>query len=557
MNVRETAEASRRTNTLPQKSTAEVVVESLIASGIDTFYCLPGVQNDPLFDVLWHNQNKLRVIHSRHEQGAAYMAMGAALATGKPQVCCLVPGVGFLNAAAAIATAYSTNSPVLTLLAHVPLNQIGRGYGALHEVVDQTPILRTMTKYNVRIDTPAEAPHAMQAALTELVSGRQRPVGVEVPTDVWANKAPIAPLAAPEPRQAPIDWALIEQAADMLSKAERPLILVASGAQDAWREIRELAERLQIPVAASRTGHGVMDARNPLAVPAPVAHKLWAAADVVLAIGTRMPAPLRVWGTDTKLKIIRIDADAEEINRIARPTLPIVGDARANVAALLEVLPKAQKTRAMTAEVAAMKEKFAADASRELPEQTGWIRALRSALPEDGVLVEEMTQVGYASRFAFPAYQPRSYLTSGFQGTLGWGVATTVGVKAALGQRPVVGINGDGGFMYTAPELATAVHFKIPAVFVVFNDNAYGNVQRTQKTQFNGHVIATDFTNPDFVKMGDSFGALAMRAKTPDELTKAIDKGLATTDRPTLIDVPVGAMKSPFQFMALGRVRGA
>ena len=120
------------------------MVDSIIGSGIDTLYCLPGVQNDPLFDVLWHNQNKLRVIHSRHEQGAAYMAMGAALATGKPQACCLVPGVGFLNAAAALATAYSTNAPVLTLLAHIPLNQIGRGYGALHEVVDQTPILRTM-----------------------------------------------------------------------------------------------------------------------------------------------------------------------------------------------------------------------------------------------------------------------------------------------------------------------------------------------------------------------------------------------------------------------------
>jgi len=421
MNKRETAGAASRANTLPAKSTAEVVVESIIASGIDTLYCLPGVQNDPLFDVLWHNQNRLRVIHSRHEQGAAYMAMGAALATGKPQACCLVPGVGFLNAAAALATAYSTNAPVLTLLAHIPLNQIGRGYGALHEVVDQTPILRTMTKYAVRIDTPADAPHLMQSALTELASGRPRPVGVEVPTDVWANKAPVPPLAAAEPRQAPIDWPLIEQAADMLGKAERPLIIVAGGAQGASREIRELAERLQAPVSASRNGHGVMDARHPLSVQTPVAHQLWAKADVVLAIGTRMPAPLRVWGTDAKLKIIRIDADFEEMNRIARPTLGIVGDAQANVAALLEALPKEPRSRAMTGELAGMKEKFVADVNRELPEQTGWIKALRTALPEDGVLVEEMTQIGYASRFAFPVYNPRSYLTSGFQGTLGWG----------------------------------------------------------------------------------------------------------------------------------------
>jgi len=555
MNKREMVDAGRA-NTLPTRSTAEVVVDSIIGSGIDTLYCLPGVQNDPLFDVLWHTQNKLRVIHSRHEQGAAYMAMGAALATGKPQACCLVPGVGFLNAAAALATAYSTNAPVLTLLAHIALNQIGRGYGALHEVVDQTPILRTMSKYAVRIDTPADAPHAMHAALTELASGRPRPVGVEVPTDVWANKAPVPALGAIEPREVPIDWALIEQAADMLSKAERPLILVASGAQGASREIRELAERLQIPVSSARSGHGVMDARNPLYVPAPIAHKLWANADVVLAIGTRMPAPLRVWGTDAKLKIIRIEADFEEMSRIARPTLGIVGDAQANVAALLEALPKERKTRAWVADLPTMKEKFAAEVASELPVQSGWIKALRTGLPEDGVLVEEMTQIGYASRFSFPVYNPRSYLTSGFQGTLGWGVATTIGVKAALGNKPVIGINGDGGFMYTMPELATAVHFKIPAVFVLFNDNAFGNVQRTQKQQFNGHVIATDFTNPDFVRMGDSFGALSLRANTPDELVKAIEKGLATGDRPTLIEVPVPAMKSPFQFMALGRVRG-
>jgi acetolactate synthase-1/2/3 large subunit len=555
MNKRETVDAGRA-NTLPTRSTAEVVVDSIIGSGIDTLYCLPGVQNDPLFDVLWHTQSKLRVIHSRHEQGAAYMAMGAALATGKPQACCLVPGVGFLNATAALATAYSTNAPVLTLLAHIALNQIGRGYGALHEVVDQTPILRTMSKYTVRIDTPADAPHAMHAALTELASGRPRPVGVEVPTDVWANKAPVPALGAVEPREVPIDWALIEQAADMLSKAERPLILVASGAQGASREIRELAERLQVPVSSARSGHGVMDARHPLYVPAPIAHKLWANADVVLAIGTRMPAPLRVWGTDAKLKIIRIEADFEEISRIARPTLGIVGDSQANVAALLEALPKERKTRAWVAELPAMKEKFAAEVASELPVQSGWIKALRTGLPEDGVLVEEMTQIGYASRFAFPVYNPRSYLTSGFQGTLGWGVATTIGVKAALGNKPVIGINGDGGFMYTMPELATAVHFKIPAVFVLFNDNAFGNVQRTQKQQFNGHVIATDFTNPDFVRMGDSFGALALRANSPDEQVKAIEKGLATNDRPTLIEVPVPAMKSPFQFMALGRVRG-
>ncbi|MDQ8732381.1 thiamine pyrophosphate-dependent enzyme [Bradyrhizobium sp. LHD-71] len=554
MDERTAAQSAQRSNAQPHRSTADIVIDSLVGAGIDKLYCLPGVQNDPFFDALWHRQSDLKPIHSRHEQGAAYMAMGAALATGKPQACCLVPGVGFLNGATAFATAYSTGAPVMILLSQIPMAQIGRGFGALHEVVDQTGILRSMTKASRRIDSAFEAPNAMQAILSDLVSGRPRPVGVEVPTDVWANAAPTAALAAAEPRVAPVDWALIERAAELLAKAERPLIIVGGGAQGASREVRELSERLQAPVTALRMGLGVMDARHALAAPWAVAHQLWPAADVVLAIGSRMSVPYRGWGTDKKLTIIRIETDAEEIGRIERPTLGIVGDAKANVAALLEVL-KPVKQRPMTAELAERKAKFTAAVESELPEQIGWVKALRTALPEDGILVEEMTQIGYASRFAFPVYNPRSYITSGFQGTLGWGVATTVGVKAALPDRPVVSINGDGGFMFTMPELATAVHFKLPIVFVVFNDNAYGNVQRIQKESFNGHVIASDLTNPDFVKLADSFGARAARVTTPAELTAAITAGLGA-DLPTVIEVPVGAMKAPFQFMNLRRVRG-
>ena len=555
MDDRTAAQSSQRSNVQPHRSTAEIVIDSLVGAGIDTLYCLPGVQNDPFFDALWHRQSELKPIHSRHEQGAAYMAMGAALATGKPQACCLVPGVGFLNGATAFATAYSTGAPVMILLSHIPMAQIGRGLGALHEVVDQSGILRTMTKSSKRIDSASEAPEAMRAILTDLVSGRPRPVGIEVPTDAWASAAPTGTLPSVEPRIPAVDWGLIERAAGLLAKAERPLIIVGGGAQEASREVRELAERLQAPVTASRMGLGVMDARHALNTPWYVAHQLWPAADVVLAIGSRMSIPYRGWGTDRKLTVIRIEADAEEMSRIERPTLGIIGDAKVNVTALLEAL-KPVKERTMTAELAERKAKFAAEVDSVLPEQSGWVKALRTALPENGVLVEEMTQIGYASRFSFPVYNPRSYITSGFQGTLGWGVATTVGVKAALPDKPVVSINGDGGFMFTMPELATAVHFKLPIVFVVFNDNAYGNVKRIQTENFNGHTIASDLTNPDFIKLADSFGAHAARVTTPAELTRAITAGFGA-DMPTVIEVPVGVMKTPFQFMNLRRVRGA
>jgi acetolactate synthase-1/2/3 large subunit len=555
MDERVTAQAAQRSNALPVKSTADIAIDGMIAAGIDTLFCLPGVQNDPFFDALWHRQSALKPIQSRHEQGAAYMATGAALATGKPQACCLVPGIGFLNGATAFATAYSTGAKVMILISQVPMAQIGRGYGALHEVVDQSGILRTMTKTSRRINSAFEAPQAIQAALNELVSGRPRPVGIEVPTDVWANAAPTAGLPEVEPQVPPVDWPLIERAAALLAKAERPLIIVGGGAQDAANEVRELAERLQAPVSAFRMGLGVMDARHPLAAPWGVAHQQWGATDVVLAIGSRMSVPYRGWGTDKNLTVIRIDIDAEEMARIERPTLGIIGDARANVAALLEVL-KPVGPRAVNADLPERKQKLAAQIESELPEQVGWVKALRTALPENGVLVEELTQVAYVSRFAFPVYNPRSYIASGFQGTLGWGVATAIGVKAAVKDRPVVSISGDGGFMFTMPELATAVRFKLPIVFVVFNDNAYGNVKRIQNEQFNGHTIASDLTNPDFVKLADSFGARSARVTTPADLTKAITAGLGA-DMPTVIEVPVGVMKTPFQFMNLRKVRGA
>jgi acetolactate synthase-1/2/3 large subunit len=239
----------------------------------------------------------------------------------------------------------------------------------------------------------------MHAALTDLVSGRPRPVGIEVPTDMWANAAPTGALPAVTPRIPAVDWDAIDKAAGLLAKAERPLIIVGGGAQGASKEVRELAERLQAPVTAFRMGLGVADARHPLTVPWYVAHQLWPQADVVLAIGTRMSVPYRGWGTDKKLTIIRIETDNEEMGRIERPTLGLTGDARTNVAALLEVL-KPVKERAANGDLGDRKAKFHAEVESVLPDQSGWVKALRTALPENGVLVEEMTQVGYACRFS-------------------------------------------------------------------------------------------------------------------------------------------------------------
>ncbi|MBT5808968.1 MAG: hypothetical protein HOI19_01260, partial [Rhodospirillaceae bacterium] len=188
--------------------------------------------------------------------------------------------------------------------------------------------------------------------------------------------------------------------------------------------------------------------------------------------------------------------------------------------------------------------------------QMALLDAIRAELPEDGIFVEDLTQIGYVSRFAFPAYQPRTFLCSGYQGTLGWGFAAALGAKIAMPDRKIVSIAGDGGFMFNVQELATAVQNKISVTVIVLNDGAFGNVKRMQQEGYEGRTIASNLQNPDFVKLAESFGAQGLRAHSPEDLGRAIRKSFETEDGPTLIEVPCGEFPSPWGLIQLPRQRG-
>jgi acetolactate synthase-1/2/3 large subunit len=547
---------SLRPQTAERMTTAQAVVRSLAINGIDTVFCLPGVQNDPLFDALFDSQERIRAIHSRHEQGAAYMATGAAMATGQPAAYAVVPGPGFLNTTAALSTAYATNAPVLAIVGQIMLANVGRNLGQLHEIPDQLGIMRSLTKWSQRIHSAAEAPSVVAEAFHQLKSFRPRPVGLECSMDVWAQQAQVVLQAATPATPVPVDEDGVERAAKLLGAAKRPLIVVGGGALDAGEHIAAIADMLQAPVAAHRMGRGVLDSRHPLSVALGESHRLWASADVVLAVGTRLQMQQGVWGVDDALKIVRVDIDPEEHARIRRPDVGIIGDAGPVMARLREVLPKHNAKRDSRAdEMRALKAELAARRARLAP-QLAYIQAMRDELPDNGIYVEELTQVGYVSRLAFPTYAPRTYISTGYQGTLGWGVAAAIGVKAARPEAPVLSINGDGGFMFNVQELATAVRHKIGAVFVVFNDRAFGNVMRIQKQSYGNRTIGVDLANPDFVKLADSFGMMGLRARTPDELRGALRKAFADGG-PVLIEVPVGEMPDPWPEIMLPKVRPA
>jgi len=395
----------------------------------------------------------------------------------------------------------------------------------------------------------ALALHAMQ-------TGRPGPAAAECAMDVWSQSAPVRvqdPLPIPPPK---IDTAAIRRAAKRLGAAKRPMIVCGGGAQDAAEEVTALSATLQAPVLGFRRGRGVLDSRDPLSVTLPLGRDLWGEADVVLAVGTRLLWPITHWGIDRDLAVIRVDADRKEHNRLHKPALALTGDAKPILQHLLAELPAHNIKRASRqAEITERQERWRKRMEKLAP-QIALLEAIRAELPEDGILVDEVTQLGFAARLLFPVYKPRTFLSPGYQDPLGWGFATALGAQHARPDAPGVAISGDGGFLFTATELATAMRHRIPLVTIVFNDGAFGNVRRIQKERYGNRLIGSDLTNPDFVAFARSFGAEAARTNTPEDLRGALRRALARRDTPSVIEVPVGPLPSPWDFIFMDKIRG-
>ena len=533
------------------KTGGEAIVDGLLAHGTDTVFGLPGAQIYGLFDAF--AKAKLTVIGARHEQACGYMAFGYARSTGRPGVFSVVPGPGILNAGAAMLTAFGCNEPVLCLTGQVPTAYLGKGRGHLHEMPDQLATLRSFVKWADRIDTPAEAPLKVSAAFREMMSGRRGPVALEMPWDVFTQSASVdaplrlAPAEPPEP-----DREAFKLAASLIAGSKRPMIFVGPGAIEAAGEILELAELIDAPVVAFRSGRGIVSNAHELGLTMAAAYNLWPTTDLMIGIGTRMelPTTFRWPFRPNDLKSVRIDIDPVEMQRLIVDA-PILADARAGTRELLAAVRKAgyAKSAGRRQTIRDASAKAQHDIQSVQP-QMSYLTILREVLPEDAIVTDELSQVGFASWFGFPVYQPRTFITSGYQGTLGSGFPTALGAKVAHPDRAVVAITGDGGFMFAVQELATAVQYKIGVVVLVFDNNAYGNVRRDQLQAFDGRVVGSDLVNPDFVKLAESFGVHAARINSPEAFRPALEKALADGG-PYLIaiDVVRDSEVSPWPFI--------
>jgi len=539
------------------------IVEQLIANGVDTVFGLPGAQLYPLFDALQQRGERIRTFGARHEQTCGYMAFGYARSTGRPGVFAVVPGPGVLNTGAALCTAMGCNAPVLCLTGQVPSQFLGRGRGHLHELTDQLGTLRTLVKWAARIERPADAPEFVNEAFRQMLSGRPGPVVLEMCWDTMTSRGHVTPLAGavltPPPAPCPTE---VEVAAKLLATATRPMIMTGSGAQGASQEILALAEALDSPVAAFRGGRGIVPEDHSLGMSSYAAWRLWPEVDVLIGIGTRLEMPYMRWTGMMSLidrpaappHLIRIDIDPAEMRRLV-PHAAIVADAAQGAAALLQAVRHRQSGKdnggVQPARQRIASAKSAARAAIEkVQPQLAYLDVIREALPRDGIVTIELSQMGFTSYFGYPVYAPRTYISEGFQGTLGFGFPTALGVKAAHPGKPVVCITGDGGFMFAAQELATAAQEEIALVTLVFNNNAYGNVLRDQKIGFANRVIGAVLRNPDFRMLAEAFRITAYRVTTPEGLRPVLATALQATV-PVLIEieVPQGSEANPWEFI--------
>jgi acetolactate synthase-1/2/3 large subunit len=524
----------------------EAIVKSLHREGVRVVFGLPGVQLYGMLAAL-RDEPDIRLVVTRHEQATSYMADGYARASGTFGTALVVPGPGLYNAAAGLSTAYSCSSPVFMIAGQVPKALIGKDIGLLHEVNDQLDAIAPVTKWRRRVLEIPDIPAAIRAAVYQLKTGRPRPVAIDIPPETMEDEADVELLDSIQVVRAGASAADVNRAAEMLLAASRPVIFAGGGVHPSGAHdvLASLAEYLQAGVIETAEGKGAISDHNDLSLGAALwpqsdLKKYLEAADVILVVGSRLATA----GLKPEQQVIQIDVDADELGRNHKKTFGLAGDAKATLEALLERFRAAAPPRASRkAEREDLRTRMAAAVQEP---QASILKSLRAGTPEDAIHVSGMTQIGYYSRPCWPVYQPRTYLTSSYSGNLGYEYPVALGAKVARPDRPVIVTIGDGGFLYNAQELATAVQHKINVVAVVFNDNAFGNVGRDLDEAWGGSFGA-DLHNPDFMKLADAYGMTGLRAKEPTEVGRLV-RDAVQMDRPVLIEVPVGRMPRPLFF---------
>jgi acetolactate synthase I/II/III large subunit len=529
----------------------EALARQLVAEGVSHVFGIPGVQLDHGIEGLRQHADAIKYVVPRHEQATSYMADGYARVNGGPGVCMVVPGPGVLNALSGMATAYACNSPVLMIAGHIPSHTIGHRLGMLHEIDGQEAALGTVTTWTARPQSVAQIPTVVHEAFRRLRSGRRRPVAIELPQDLLASVGDTAPMTPAEPVPHRADAASIAEAAAIIASSSLPVVWAGGGvvAADASDALAEFAALAQTPVVMSDNGRGALSDRDPLALVSLAGRVLLNRADVVIVVGSRfLVSSGQPRASRDGCRFVYLNVDEHDMGEPRSSGIRLVGNLAHSLRALSASLTglKAPRRHELVSRVRAWCE-LQVDAV--IP-QRDFLSAIRAALPDDGVFVNELTQVGYPAPMAFPVYRPRTFITPGYQGTLGYGFPTALGAAFGAEGAPVVSITGDGGFGWGLQELATLARDNLNVSVVIFRDEAFGNVKRVQQRLF-GQNMGVALHNPDFVRLAESFGLPAVRVDDPAKLGEVLAANVRNGG-PVIIDVPVGALPSPWHLIHEG-----
>ena len=513
----------------------QALVRSMQREGIQVVFGIPTAGQYEAVDALWETP-EIRYISVRHEQAAAYMADGYARAGGRIAGAIVAPGPGLLNALAAMATAADACSPMLVVSSTWRFDEDAPG--------DQS--WWPMARWTAQLDRPAGVPQVVHEAMRRMKTTLPGPVLLQLTPGTLARIEEVELLEPEEFAPPAAEAGLLQTAAQYLLDAKRPAIWAGGGVHRAGASaaLLAVAEHLQAPVITSPAGKGAISDRHPLSLGlgerryAPLGEWL-RQRDVILAVGSKTSFDDRTAGQ----RVVRIDIDERRFAGDRQHDIGMVADACVSLVALGDALgaaPARIDCSTVSQIAGLLEERFAEH--NQLQPQWSYMQAIREAVPDDGVIVQGMNQMGYYSRNYVPMYESRTYLTGSHHGTLGHAYPVGLGAKIARPDAPVVVLEGDGGFLYNSQELATAVQYGLDVVVIVFNDNAYGNPLRSQIEQYDGHVLGTELHNPDFAALARTYGARGFRVAGPEELQKAIGEALAQ-DAPTLIEVPVGRME--------------
>ena len=532
----------------------EALVKSLVREGVEFVFGIPGIQVYGIVAAL-RDEPSIRMVTTRHEQATTYMADGYARASGKPGVAMVVPGAGLYNAASGLTNAYSRSSPVLLIAGQIPRGAIGKNIGAVHEIEDQPGTVRSVTKWQRQALRPREVPDAVFEAFRQMRSGRPRPVLLEMPPEAGVEREEVQLRDPARISRIVPSREDLREAARVIAQSSLPLIYAGGGVarSDAEEALVKLAEATNIPVVTSSGGKGAIPDGHPLSYGSCFSprgerqemnqlYEVMQSADVVIGIGTRFSLGNPAGEAST---LVNINIDDAELTRIQSNTIPLHGDARATIEALLPYLIEAGAgERPSPADAVAAARSLIAYYDIRLREpQYPILEAMQRGIPEDAFIVWDVTQFGYYARTHYQVKHPKTYIDSGYSFNLGYAFPTALGAKVAKPDRPVVCMTGDGGFMFNSSELSTAMKYGINVITVVFRNDSYGNVARDLDEAFAG-TYETDLHNPDFVKFAESFGAIGMRANDPMELETLIQLALEQ-QKPVIIDVPFGDMPIP------------